>query len=230
MQYCPNCKIQIRGKKVRCPLCQRELMDAEYKTAEEDGQDVYDDDPFVHLPNPKVSFLFLIRVVTFICISLEILLGAAQIISGSSGWFFAAMLFILIGWADFQVAVFYRSNLIRMLTTQAYIIMAACLLIAHFTGTGSWAVSWVVPFMFLLLIVVTFAAARAQQMELHEYILYPAFDFLMSLLQIIPIALGLNPVIAPAVICIAIMLILVCSLIIFRGKMLREAAEKYLHL
>ena len=67
-------------------------------------------------------------------------------------------------------------------------------------------------------------------MELHEFILYPVFNVLMSLLQIIPIALGTNPIIAPAVICMAIMLILGSSLVVFRGRVLREAVEKYLHL
>ena len=52
----------------------------------------------------------------------------------------------------------------------------------------------------------------------------------MSLLQIIPAASGYNTNVVPAVICIALMLILVSSLIIFRGRMLREAAEKYLHM
>ena len=259
MQYCPNCMIQIRGRKARCPLCQRELMDPDSWTEPElqrhpieknpeavfaaagvdekapnpnlTLQDLpYDDDPFVRLPSPKVSFMLKVRAVTFICISLEILLGAAQIISGGSGWFLAAMLFVLLGWVDFRIAVYYRSNPILMLTTQGYIIMAACLILAHISRTGSWAVTWVVPFMFCLLIAVTFIAARAQKMELHEYILYPAFDVLMSLLQIIPIVLGINPIVAPAVICIAIMLILVSGLIIFRGRMLREAAEKYLHI
>ena len=273
MQYCPNCMIQIRGRKARCPLCQRELMDpdswtepelqrhpiektpeAVFAAAGSEGKNPeavfieagvnekkpdsnltlqelpYDDDPFVRLPSPKVSFMLKVRAVTFICISLEILLGAAQIISGGSGWFLAAMLFVLLGWVDFRIAVYYRSNPIRMLTTQGYIIMAACLILAHISKTGSWAVTWVVPFMFCLLIAVTFIAARAQKMELHEYILYPAFDVLMSLLQIIPIVLGINPIVAPAVICIAIMLILVSGLIIFRGRMLREAAEKYLHI
>ena len=273
MQYCPNCMIQIRGRKARCPLCQRELMDPDSWTepesqrhpiektpeavsapADSEGKNPeavfiaagddeknpdpnltlqeppYDDDPFVRLPSPKVSFMLKVRAVTFICISLEILLGAAQIISGGSGWFLAAMLFVLLGWVDFRIAVYYRSNPIRMLTTQGYIIMAACLILAHISKTGSWAVTWVVPFMFCLLIAVTFIAARAQKMELHEYILYPAFDVLMSLLQIIPIVLGINPIVAPAVICIAIMLILVSGLIIFRGRMLREAAEKYLHI
>ncbi len=217
--------IQIRGKKARCPLCQRELIDPELQ-----GMPMEDDDPFVRLPSPKVSFMRMVRTVTFICICLEILLGAVQIISGGNGWLMAVMLFILLGWADFQVVVYYRTNLIRMLTIQGYIIMAACLIIAHITNSGSWAVTWVVPSLFCLLIVVTFAAAKAQQMELHEYILYPAFDVLMSLLQIIPIALGTNPLIAPAVICMAIMLVLGSSLVVFRGRVLREAAEKYLHL
>ena len=192
--------IQIRGKKARCPLCQRELQDQDLAMPFED------DDPFVRLANPKVSFIKMIRTVTFICICLEILLGAVQIITGGSGWILAAMLIVLLGWADFQVVIYYRTNLIRMLTTQGYIIMAACL------------------------IIVTFAAAKIQKMELHEFILYPVFNVLMSLLQIIPIALGTNPIIAPAVICMAIMLILGSSLVVFRGRVLREAVEKYLHL
>ena len=26
MQYCPNCKVKIRGNKAHCPLCERELV------------------------------------------------------------------------------------------------------------------------------------------------------------------------------------------------------------
>lgn len=241
MQYCQNCKVQIRGIKARCPLCQRELLPAAYipgQADEERGPDtgagaavLVDDDPFVQLPAPKVSFMFMVRVVAFLCVSLEIIFGAAQVLAGfKSGWIFAAMLIVLLAWGDFMVAAYYRNNLIRMLTIEAYIIMAACLLTAAWTGSGSWAVSWAVPGLFCLLVIVTFAAARGQNMYLQDYILYPAFDLLMCLLQIIPISLGKNPVIAPAVISIALMLILVSSLVIFRGRMLREAAEKYMHM
>ena len=239
MQYCPNCQVQIRGRKARCPLCQRELLTAVSvrNACREDGDETaeiaceIDDDPFVRLPEPKVSFMLMVRVVTFLCISLEISFIAAQIITGfRHGWLFAAMLAAPIVWVDFQVAVYFRNNLIRMLTTQAYLIMLICLILQNVTRTGTWAVTWVVPGMFCLLAAVTFAAAKAQGMELHEFILYPAFDVLFSLLQIIPIVLGWNPVIAPAVICIAFMLILVSSLVIFRGRMLQEAAYKYLHM
>ena len=228
MQYCPNCRVRIRGRKARCPLCQRELTELERNGPEMPAEEEFD--PFVRLPGRRVSFLMLVRIVTFVCVSLEILLGAAEILSGGNrGWIIAVMLGVLLGWIDFRIAVYYHSNLLRMLTTQGYLIMALCLAIAHWTG-GSWAISWVVPGMFLLLIAVTFTAAAAQRMELHEFILYPAFDVLMSLLQIVPIVLGKNPLIGPAVLCIAGMLILVSSLIIFRGRMLQEAALKYLHL
>ena len=287
MQYCPNCKVQIRGIKARCPLCQRELLPAAYRSqpvetkkdvpkdvskpdlcsktrcgeanrhgsacksaipaqktagieeeerepgreAEASAPVLVDDDPFVHLPAPKVSFMLMVRVVAFCCVSLEILFGAAQVITGfKNGWILAVMLIVLLAWGDFMVAAYYRNNLIRMLTMEAYFIMAACLLIAAWTGSGSWAVSWAVPGLFFLLVLVTFAAARGQKMQLQEFILYPAFDLLMCLLQIIPIALGHNPLIAPAVISIALMLILVSSLVIFRGRMLREAAAKYMHM
>ena len=110
MQYCPNCMVQIRGHKARCPLCQRELLSA-------GSEQEYDDDPFVRLPEPRVSFMLMIRMVTFVCVSLEILLGAAEVISGfSSGWIIAVMLFVLLAWTDFQIAVYYRNNIIRMLT------------------------------------------------------------------------------------------------------------------
>ena len=154
------------------------------------------DDPFVKLPSPRVSFRRMIQVVTFACVSMEILLGAFEIIKGfTASWIYVFMLVILLAGVDFQIAVYYRNNLIRMLTTQGYIIMALLLIIAHLTRSGSWAVTWVVPSMFL-----------------------------------IPIALGLNKNIAPAVLCIALMLILVSSLVIFRGDMLRDAAAKYLHM
>lgn len=189
------------------------------------------DDPFVKLASPRVSFRRMTQIVAFACVSLEILLGAFEIIKGgTAGWIYGFMLIILLAGVDFQIAVYYRNNLIRMLTTQGFILMAALLLINYLTRSGTWAVSWVIPAMFILLIVVTFAAAGFQQMKLQEFILYPAFDVLMSLLQIIPIALGYNTYIAPAVLCIALMLILVSSLVIFRGDMLRDAAAKYLHM
>ena len=128
MQYCPNCRVKIRGRKARCPLCQRELTDMGGAA----------DDPFVMLPSPRVSFRRMTQIVNFVCISLEILLGAFEIIKGfTAGWIYVCMLVILLAWVDFQIAVYYRNNLIRMLTVQGFIIMAVLLLIARLTMGGN---------------------------------------------------------------------------------------------
>ena len=239
MQYCPKCQMQIRGPKARCPLCQGELVEpmiikgtgadsGGMRTAEQSAAAA--DDPFARIRRAPVSYLLMFQILTFICVSIIILMGAAQVISGFTiGWIYVAVLGILAGWADIVLAVYYRSNILKMLTTQAYMLMAVSILIDYMTTRNGWSVSWFIPIMFILIVVITFAVALGQRMQLNEYILYPAFDVLMSLLQIIPIVTGVNRHIAPAVICIALMLILVSSLVIFRGRMLRTAITKYLH-
>lgn len=239
MQYCPSCKVQIRGKKACCPLCQREVItfEPEEKSSEAGTRaksaeiDFAFEDPFAEIPRPPVSFMLMVRCVTFACVSFEIILGAIQIITGfRHGWIVGLMVCVLIGWVDFQMAIYYRNNLIRMLNVECYVIMLVCLAVDVLTGVYGWSVAWVAPFLFVLNVIVTFAAAKLQEMELGEYVLYPAFNVLVSLLQIIPIAVGINRRPAAAVISIAIMLILVSGLIIFKGKLLREAAAKYLHI
>ena len=53
MQYCPNCMIQIRGRKARCPLCQRELMDPDSWTEPELGDGCVDLNTARILYNPE---------------------------------------------------------------------------------------------------------------------------------------------------------------------------------
>lgn len=240
MQYCPKCQMQIRGPKARCPLCQGELANpmiikgsgadsGDGRSAEQSAAAA--DDPFAQISRAPVSYMLMFQILTFICVSIIILMGAAQVISGFTlGWIYVAILGILAGWADIVLAVYYRSNILKMLTTQAYLLMAVSILIDYMTTRNGWSVSWFIPIMFILIVVITFAVALGQRMRLNESILYPAFDVLMSLLQIIPIVTGVNHQIAPAVICIALMLILVSSLVIFRGRMLRTAITKYLHI
>jgi hypothetical protein len=232
--------MQIRGPKARCPLCQGELVEpmiikgtgadsGGMRTAEQSAAAA--DDPFARIRRAPVSYLLMFQILTFICVSIIILMGAAQVISGFTiGWIYVAVLGILAGWADIVLDVYYRSNILKMLTTQAYMLMALSILIDYMTTRNGWSVSWFIPIMFILIVVITFAVALGQRMQLNEYILYPAFDVLMSLLQIIPIVTGVNRHIAAAVICIALMLILVSSLVIFRGRMLRTAVTKYLHI
>lgn len=225
MQYCPKCRVRIRGHKERCPLCLGELTDTD-GTADSGA-----DDPFVRLPRPQVSSLFLIRLVSFVCILLMISFGTVYLVTGFiQGWALIVLTGILVGWVDFLVAVYYRNDIIRMQTVQTYIIMLLCILIDRMTGFLGWSLAWVTPGLFIFLILLTFLLADMQDMELQDYILYPVVDAAASLLQLIPIATGANRQSTPAVISMALMLVLASGIIIFRGRMLCRAAGKYLHL
>ena len=74
------------------------------------------------------------------------------------------------------------------------------------------------------------AFASGAKLRLEEYIIYLGVAMVLSMLQIIPVLSGVNPMILPAVLCMAIMLILGCGAVIFRFRDLRSAAEKLFNL
>ena len=84
--------------------------------------------------------------------------------------------------------------------------------------------------MFPAVVFFTFIAGYAMDMALEEFILSPLFEILLGMFQIVPILRGTNRFIAPAVISMAVLLILVSAIAIFRGRMLWNAAMKYLHM
>ena len=221
MQYCPKCRIRIRGSKARCPLCQGQLR----------GTGAPQEDPFKNIPRPRVSYALMTRIVTFLCVSAVICFGAAQIISGFRlGWTLIVIAGIVLGWADYMVAVYYRSNVLMLMAVQAVAAMGVVLLIDRLLVHNGFSVIWVLPMMFPAVVIFTFIAGYAMDMALEEFILYPLFEILLGMFQIVPILRGTNRFIAPAVISMAVLLILVSAIAIFRGRMLWNAAMKYLHM
>ena len=165
------------------------------------------------------------RIVTFLCVSAVICFSAAQIISGFRlGWTLIVIAGIVL------VAVYYRSNVLMLMAVQAVAAMGVVLLIDRLLVHNGFSVIWVLPMMFPAVVIFTFIAGYAMDMALEEFILYPLFEILLGMFQIVPILRGTNRFIAPAVISMAVLLILVSAIAIFRGRMLWNAAMKYLHM
>ena len=108
--------------------------------------------------------------------------------------------------------------------------MAVCLLVDMLTGWHGWSLAYVLPIGFVLLVFVIIAVGRGAQLRLEEYIIYIFVAMLLSMLQIIPVLTRLNPVILPAVICMALLLIAACAAVIFRFRDLRSAVQKLFNL
>ena len=216
MMTCPKCKVTIRGNKKCCPLCEGRL------TGEpEDGA-------FPVIKSAPVSTATLFRIAVFIGVLIEIAFGFIGYINGS--WMHSLGLvgtIIIFALGDLAVGIYYRSNLLKLITVQAYIIMIAiCLINRHFGGYR-WSLAFVVPSMFLALLVLTVLVGFIEKLLLGEYLIYVIIDVLLSFLQLIPIHYGMNPWPYLTAACIAVMLAVAAFVLIFRFKEFKNASAKY---
>ena len=219
MQYCPKCRISIRGDKTECPLC--------------GGRVTGDPEPggFPVLERNRFSHMSLVKVGTFCLLTFFIIMMSLEILYDFKlAWVPFAVMGALIAWGDLMVGIYYRNNLIKTLFVETYLAMAVCILIDTLTGWHGWSLAYVLPIGFVMLVFVTIGVGRAANLRLEEYIIYIFVTILLSMLQIFPVLAHVNPVAFPAVACMALLLIEACAAVIFRFRDLRSAVEKMFNL
>ena len=219
MQYCPKCRISIRGNKTECPLC--------------GGRVTGDPEPggFPVLERNRFSHMSVVKVGTFCLLTFFIIMMSLEILYDFKlAWIPFAVMGALIAWGDLMVGIYYRNNLIKTLFIETYLAMAVCILIDSLTGWHGWSLAYVLPIGFVLLVFVTIGVGRAASLRLEEYIIYIFVTILLSMLQIFPVLAHVNPVAFPAVACMALLLIGACAAVIFRFRDLRSAVEKMFNL
>lgn len=221
MQYCPKCKVHIRGRKSCCPLCQGQLrlIDGEPEA------------PFPTLKKKKISNITLFKVVTFIFIALEIIFETINIQTDKIYPVFGIlMLGFLVAWVTFVTTMYIRNNLIKVITFEVVVAIIVDIYVDLRTGFNGWSVMWMVPSTLFGLAIATIVTAKIVRLRLDEYILYLVLDLAMALSQIIFIRNGMNKFTWPAVAVIMVYLILIAALVIFRFSDLKKAAQKMFNL
>ena len=217
MQYCPKCKVNIRGKKKCCPLCQGTLRENE-----DDPQA-----PFPTLKKKKISNITLFKLFTFIFIASEIIFATVNIQTGGTYSFIGVvMLGILAGYLTIVATLYLRNNMIKVITFEVVVAIIIDIYIDLKTGFHGWSVEWMVPGTLIALAIATIIIAKVVRLRLDEYIMYLVFDLVMALSQIFFIKTGMNNFTWPAVISIMVYLILISGLIIFRFDDLKNASAK----
>ncbi|RKM62308.1 hypothetical protein D6855_02505 [Butyrivibrio sp. CB08] len=217
MQVCNKCIIKIRGRKECCPLCQGKLTNTEG----------IENPAFPVLEKRRVTSITFFKICTFIFISLEIIFGTINIMTGGEYSFIGPiMLGALVAWIDIYATMYLRNNLIKVITFEVLVAIVVDFYIDIKTGFHGWSVNWMIPMTLIGLAIVTIATALILKLRLDEYILYIVFDFIMALLQIITIRNGMNSLPWPAASSIMFYLILIAALVIFRFRDLKNASEK----
>ena len=217
MQICPKCKVNIRGKKSCCPLCQGQLKDVQGEVGAS----------FPTLKKKKISNITFIKMCTFIFASLEIVFAAINIMTRREyAPIGLIMLGLLAGWITLLTTMYLRNNLLKVITWEVIVAIIVDIYIDVKTGFLGWSLSWMVPLTLIGLAFATIIIAKVMKLRLDEYILYIIFDLVMALLQIIFIRNGKIVQPWPAAISIVVYLIIFVGVLIFRFRDLKVASEK----
>lgn len=227
MKYCPKCKISIRGHKECCPLCQANLV----KNPNEELEKIDDYGAFPIVKKPKFTSRFITKLVTFIFVTLEILAMTGLLLWGDYvPWMSLFMLGTLVAWLDFLIAMYYKHNVIKLLTVEVMVAILIDLYVDYKVGFIGWSYEWMIPLSLMGLAFVTFIIAKVSRLKLVEYIRYLLWDMFVAFLQLIFIAVGMNDFPFPAALCIASFLIIFAAALIFRTHELKSASARYFNM
>ncbi len=219
MQYCPKCKINIRGTKKCCPLCQGRL--------EGEGEAPI----FPVLKKRKVSNVSFFKICVFAWILLMITMFWIDYVTGNQfAWPGVVRVAGCFALADLGVGMYYHSNILKVVTIEIYFGMLVGYYIDKKTGFYGWSLSWMIPAFFLALVLITVIMGSILKLYIVDYVIYLAVDVLASLLQIIPIYREQNPFPYAAAASIAILLGFASYIVLFRFRDLKNASSKYMNI
>lgn len=222
MQYCPKCKIKIRGQKRCCPLCQSKITELE---AEE-----FDQPAFPPKKPRKVSRVSFFKLITFILVTAEIFFISFHYLTHRQfPWVPIVMWGLIIGWLDILITMYLRNNILKVITVEVYIAILIDYIIDKKYGFYGWSLSWMIPASFLGLCLITFIIALVSKMHPIEYISYLFLNLLLSLGQLYPIWKGMTKHKLLPVISIAVLLVINAGVLIFQSRALKSSLHRRLN-
>ena len=220
MQYCPKCKVKVRGYKTECPLCQGRLTGTP-------------EAPAYPVLKKRVSRVSLLKILTFILAVVVIIMLSAKFIlvhqigNTDSSWPGVVITASLVVWVDMVVAIMLRGNILKLVTFEAYAVMLISYCTDRVFGNRGWDIAWTIPMTLIALLCFTILIGIVTRAHLEDYVNYLIFDFVVAMIQLIPIIRETNIFMWPAVICVALYLILAAAIILFRFRDLKNASAKF---
>lgn len=220
MQHCPKCNLDIRGNKRCCPLCQGKVTGEPENAA------------FKTMPEKRVSRITFLRLAVFMFLATNVVMILIQILfEFSLHWPWVVTMASIFVLGDVFVTFYMRGSILNLVTIQAWILIFIIYFIdRHYSGYRGYSVAWVIPFTLIVLVVATIVIGKQQGLHTVDYAILILVDVIFSLFQLLPIMNGNNPVPLPAIISTGLVMIYFAYILVFRGRDLKTAAEKYLNM
>jgi hypothetical protein len=159
-----------------------------------------------------------------ICITVNITVPAG-------GWW---SMFVLAGvvslWVDFAVVLKKRKNLPKSIIWQVIAVSLIAFLWDLFTIYKGWSLEYVLPILSASAMLALTVVAKAQRLDIQDYILYLMIACIFGIVSFVLILTGMVRVVIPSAINFCGALVFLAFLLFFEGKALWAEVQRRLYL
>lgn len=221
MKYCESCKVDIMGERRFCPLCGQLL------TGESNGTKSV----FPYIPSIQKQFGLLIKIITMSAIACCVLAVAINMMIPNSGWW---SVFVVMGVLCLFISTIFAinksNNPQKNIIYQATTAIVCCVLWDVFTSWHGWSIDYILPLVAITAMLSLSITAKVLKAKLDDTLLYLLIAAFYGVLPIIFVLTNTTKVIYPSLICTAMSVIYISSLVVFRGKHVNSELKKRFHM
>ena len=167
MKKCPECSVLVGGPGNKCPLCGTSLEAGPVSGGEES---IYPD--FTHPAPRRERFPFLAKLFAFLSLIIIIVCGTIDLsTSGHFSWSIYVIGAIAVLWCSVGLHLLTRINLNYKLLADMCALSFYLILIDRMNGWHRWSIDYVIPILYVGIMITTIVLALVFRTYWREYIL-----------------------------------------------------------
>ncbi len=222
MILCKQCKVYIRDKKTECPLCGNILVD--------DINSIEGDDVYPLIP-PAYEKHLVIRILLFISIvAIVISYIIHKLFPTSVNWPMLVLLGLLSTWLSITDALRKRHNITKSIMWQVIIVSSLSIFWDWKIGWKGWSFDFAIPILCIAAMIVMYVTAKVMRLSVVNYIAYFLLGGLFGIIPVLFILLDLVTVDIPSIISVAVSIIFLSAILIFKGDNIKQELQKRMHI
>ncbi len=221
MQYCDHCKVSVRENSEMCPLCGNML--AEQLNVNKN----------IIFPDIKPFFKknLTMKIMIFISITSIVVSFAIDMIFPSIINWPILLLFALASvWLSLFFILKKRHNIPKKIIWQVIIVSILSLFWDWKIGWRGWSLDLVIPITYIGAMIVMYVTSKIMKLSIKDYIIYALLGGLFGIIPALFLVFNWNNIIFPSIVCVAISIIFLSAMVIFRGADIKLELRKKTHM
>lgn len=222
MNYCPQCKVSVKGEWEYCPLCKSSLNDKETEEKQLSA--------FLNVP---LEFNRDKAIQSFLRYSLIIVLFyfVAQYF-----WTFEffgleyVLLGLVITWTNIVFLVRKRANIAKAINYILFFVSAVSIYIDYLRGWTGWSITFVVPILSISSLIAMFISIRVVNLKVGDYVLYLQLAAIVGIAPLLFLIMGWVGHPLPSIVSVVFSFSMFVSVLIrYRRRVIKEL-QKRMHI